>query len=149
MITFSDYPCCARLPVLIRTRTKGSMTSHTRCIPTEVTGGTARQYNALLAIASQPQAGDLPRSASFASVDKRHVVIDTVKKTEDGDDIIVRLYEAYGQRGDVTLSFGAVPKEVSECNLMEEEDQVLDVSGNAVSFNTKPYELRTLKVKFK
>ncbi|MFC1713243.1 alpha-mannosidase [Candidatus Poribacteria bacterium] len=102
----------------------------------------------LLTIPSQPQAGDLPKSAFFASVDKKNVIIDTVKKTEDGNDVIVRIYEAHGQRGDVTLTFGGTPKEVSECNLMEEEDQGLDVSGNTVSFYIKPYEIRTFKVKF-
>ena len=64
-------------------------------------------------------------------------------------DIIIRLYEAYGQRGEVALSFGYAPKEVSECNLMEEEDQVIDVNGNAVYFYVKPYEIRTFKVKLK
>jgi len=102
----------------------------------------------LLTIASQPQTGDLPKSASFASVDKNHVIVDTVKKTEDGDDIIVRLYEAHGQRGKVTLDFGLAPQAVSECNLMEEEDQAADISGNVVTFDIKPYEIRTFKVKF-
>ena len=93
--------------------------------------------------------GALPKSASLAGVDKKHVVIDTVKKAEDSDDIIIRLYEAYGQRGAVNLTFGHAPKTVSECNLMEEEDQVLEVSGNAVSFYIKPYEIRTFKVKLR
>jgi len=101
----------------------------------------------MLAVASQPHAGDLPKSASFARVDRKHVIIDTVKKTEDGDDIIVRLYEAYGQRGEVTLTFGVTPQEVSECNLMEEDDQEMEVNGSAVSFYIKPYEIRTFKVK--
>ena len=102
----------------------------------------------LIAVPSEPQAGDLPKSASFAGLDKRHVIIDAIKKAEDSDEIIVRLYEAYGQRGDVTLTFGIPPKEVAECNLMEVDDTHLDVNGNAVSFYIKPYEIRTFKVKF-
>ncbi len=102
----------------------------------------------LITIPSEPHVGELPSSASFASVDKMHVIIDTVKKAEDSDEIIVRLYEAYGQRGEVTLNFGLAPEKVAECNLMEEEDAPMDINGNAISFFVKPYEIRTFKVKF-
>ena len=43
--------------------------------------------------------GRLASTASFASVDTDHVVIDTVKRHEDSSALIVRLYEALGQRG--------------------------------------------------
>jgi len=103
----------------------------------------------LIAVPCEPQAGELPKSASFVSVDKKHVVIDTIKKAEDSDEIIVRLYEAYGQRGEVTLTFGFnAPERVVECNLMEEDDSPLDVSGNSVSFYVKPYEIRTFRAEF-
>lgn len=91
--------------------------------------------------------GDLPKSASFASVDRKHVIVDTVKKAEDSDDIILRLYEAQGQRGKVTLTFGISPEEIAECNLMEEEARPMDVAGNTVSFYIKPYEIITLKAR--
>jgi alpha-mannosidase len=102
---------------------------------------------------SESQAGELPSWFSFASLDKRHVVIDAIKKAEDSDEIIVRVYEAYGQRGKVTLTFGIAPEKVAECNLMEEVAahagvSALDVSGKSVSFYVKPYEIRTFKVKF-
>ena len=102
----------------------------------------------LIAVSSEPQAGELPESASFVSLDKKHVIIDTVKKAEDSDEIIIRVYEAYGQRGEVTLTFDTAPEKLAECNLMEEDDQSLDAKGNAFSFYIKPYEIRTFKVRF-
>jgi len=103
----------------------------------------------LIAVPSELHTGDLPKSASFASLDKKHVIIDTVKKAEDSDEIIIRLYEAYGQRGEVTLTFGFnTPERVVECNLMEEGNSMINISGNAVRFYIKPYEIRTFKVKF-
>ncbi len=102
----------------------------------------------LIAVSVQSHTGELPKSASFASLDKKHVIIDTVKKAEDSDEIIVRLYEAHGQRGKVTVTFGFAPEEVAECNLMEEDDKRLDVNGSAVSLYVKPYDIRTLKVRF-
>lgn len=101
----------------------------------------------LRTVVAQPHAGAMPKSASFAKVDKKHVIIDTVKKAEDTDDIIIRLYEAYGQRGKVTLNLGVKPQAVSECNLMEEEDQAVEVNGSSICFQIKPYEIRTFKVK--
>lgn len=92
--------------------------------------------------------GTLPSSASFVSVNKEHVIIDTIKKAEDSNDIIVRLYEAYGQRGNVTLTFMSQPQNVWECNLMEGEDHSLDVEENKVSIYIRPFEIRTFKVKF-
>jgi alpha-mannosidase len=50
-------------------------------------------------------AASQPDERRFFSIDKPNVVIDTVKKAEEGKDldIIVRLYEAYGGRGQALL----------------------------------------------
>jgi alpha-mannosidase len=102
----------------------------------------------LIAFPTESHTGDLPKSASFVRLDEKHVVIDTVKKAEDSDDIIIRLYEAYGQRGKVKLTFGPKPEKISECNLMEEDDVSVDIEDNSLSFYIKPYEIRTFKVRF-
>ena len=92
--------------------------------------------------------GALPTSASFASLDADNVVIDTVKRCEDSNSLIVRVYEAYGQRGDVNLTFGRKPKKVTECDLMEENDVPVKMKGSTVSFFVTPFEIRTFKVTF-
>ncbi len=93
------------------------------------------------------QAGASPTSTtSFATVDAPNVVIDTVKKAEDTGDVIVRLYESHGARGPVRLEFERPPKSVSECDLMEENDEAAVVDGNGVAFEIKPWEIRTFKV---
>jgi alpha-mannosidase len=40
--------------------------------------------------------GDLPRSASFLSVDQENLLVSVLKKAEDNDDLIVRVYETAG-----------------------------------------------------
>jgi alpha-mannosidase len=92
--------------------------------------------------------GKCPPVASFAGVDAENVVIDSVKKAEDSDAIIVRLYEAHGWRGPVKLAFMHAPSAISECNLMEEEDVECTIDDGAVSFDIKPWEIRTFKVSF-
>ncbi|MBM3212032.1 alpha-mannosidase, partial [Candidatus Poribacteria bacterium] len=102
----------------------------------------------LMAVVCEPHTGSLPKMVSFCHLDKNHVIIDTIKKAEDSDDIIIRLYEAYGQRGNVTLNFEYTPKRISECNLMEEKDKHLDLNGNSLVFHINPYEIKTFKIKY-
>ena len=52
--------------------------------------------------------GDQPTSASFLSVDVPNVVVSVVKKSEDGDDLIVRCYETAGRPTTATLNLGLV-----------------------------------------
>ena len=109
----------------------------------------AYELNApLVAVERESHGGDTPVEAGFVSVDKASVVIDCVKKAEDSDAIIVRLYESHGTRGPVRLAFAVPPKSVKECNLMEEDDSAADVSGSVVSFDIMPWEIRTFKVEF-
>ena len=106
------------------------------------------QLNApVLAVAAPPKKGALPAAASFAAVDAENVIIDAVKRAEDSDDLIVRIYEAYGQRGDVSLTFGSKSKRVTECDLMEENDVPVKMNGATLNLYMKPFELRTFKVR--
>ncbi len=102
----------------------------------------------LLAVPVPSTPGKLPAVAAFATVDAENVILDTVKQCEDSKDVIVRLYEAYGQRGDVNLTFGRTPKKVVECDLMEENGTPVAHTGANVALYVRPYEIRTLKVSF-
>lgn len=104
----------------------------------------------LLAVAA-PSAAPAGRSALTAamglvSCSANHVVIDTVKAAEDGNGLIVRVYEAYNQRGPAALQFATAPAAVWECNLMEENEQPLEVEGQGFSFTIKPFQIRTFRV---
>lgn len=52
--------------------------------------------------------GARPLSASFMSVDVPNVVVSVVKKSEDGNDLIVRCYETAGREVKATLNLGLV-----------------------------------------
>ena len=62
--------------------------------------------------------GELPSEFSFVSTDKPNVIIDTVKKAEDSDDVIVRLFESSDRTTSVTLKFAVPVKHAASCNLM-------------------------------
>lgn len=102
--------------------------------------------NPCIAVEAAPVAGTLPKMWSFAVVSEENVILDAVKKAEDTNAFILRVYEAYGQRGDVMITLGKAPRKVFECDLMEENDTAVSVTGNSFTFYVKPYEIRTFKI---
>ena len=92
--------------------------------------------------------GTLAPEYSLVSSDQDNAVIEVVKKAEDSDAVIVRLYECYNRRTPVTLIFGKELTSVVECNMMEEGADLVEFTGNQATFEMKPYEIKTLKVTF-
>lgn len=85
-------------------------------------------------------------SASLLTVDAPNVIIETVKQAEDGNGIIVRLYENNRARGPVTLRTGFPVKAAYQCNLLEENQAELTAAENSVSLTISPYQIVTLRL---
>ena len=103
--------------------------------------------NPLKASLIDKQNGTLFEEYSFVSCDKDNFIVETVKKAENSDDIIVRGYESYNKGTSVTLNFGFDVKEAILCDLLERDVEKLTVENNSVSFKAKPFEIITIKVK--
>jgi alpha-mannosidase len=84
----------------------------------------------------------------FVACDAEHVVVDTIKTAEDGDGLIVRLYEAHNARGPVTLAFDHPIAHAERCNLLEERAGDVEIDRSSVRFAITPFEIVTLRVKF-
>jgi len=81
------------------------------------------------------------------SITGDNVVIDTVKKAEDDNALIVRLYESHGCRGRRTLTIGLPVAKVIETDLMEREERELPLrKGRKVALTFTPFQIRTLGV---
>jgi alpha-mannosidase len=83
---------------------------------------------------------------SFISVNRPNVVIETVKQAEDGNGVVVRLYESQRQRGSVTLRANFTLAGVWHTNLLEENETELPHEDNSVTFSIKPYQIVTLRL---
>ena len=107
----------------------------------------------LSAVVREPQEGTLPGEYGFLDIDRDNVMIEVVKKAEDSDDLIVRLNEYHGRRDRATVRLAFDVEHIVECNLLEDEEMAGDVpvhvdGGNSsFSFEIKPYEIRTFKVR--
>ncbi|MGB4419145.1 MAG: alpha-mannosidase [Bacillota bacterium] len=115
-------------------------------------GETAKQgyelnYELLAALADGP-GGGLPTQGAFATVNAASTVLETVKKSEDDDSTVLRFYEYGNCRDDVVVEFPRRVKEAVECNLMEKPVEKAELSGDRLTFQIKPYEIKTFKVKF-
>lgn len=83
---------------------------------------------------------------SLLSVDSPTAIVETVKRAEDCDDLIVRLYRRTNARGAVTVQFGVPVQAVWRTNLLEETLEALPLQANSVSFALQPFEIVTLRV---
>ncbi len=86
---------------------------------------------------------------SLLSVSSDNVIVETVKKAEDGDGVIVRLYENECTSGPVDLRTDFRIGRASECNLLEEPetDLNLDVGDQQVRLAMRPYQIATVRLR--
>ncbi|HVB20430.1 MAG TPA: alpha-mannosidase [Ktedonobacteraceae bacterium] len=87
-----------------------------------------------------------PAAISFIRTDCEHIVVETVKPAEDGDGLIVRLYEAHNQRGQGKLFFATNIVSARECNLLEESTGDASYQENILTFSVRPFEIKTFRV---
>ncbi len=95
---------------------------------------------------AEPGDGPMAEAASFIRSSHRNVIVDTVKAAEDGNGFIVRVYEATGSRTDASLTFELDVDWAKECNLMEEDELVMDLAGGTLRFVMKPFEIKTFRL---
>jgi alpha-mannosidase len=115
------------------------------------TGGTsaaAFQFNfPLLAHPGGPADGN-PLEFSFFDIDSDNVVIETVKKAEDENALVVRCVERFNQRNRVCIETAFPIKTLWECNLMEEEKQPIEFENRSFRFYISPHEIKTFMIGF-
>ena len=86
---------------------------------------------------------------SLFSTSSPNVIIETVKRSEDGDGMIVRLYESQRKRGPVQLRTGFDLAAAWETNLLEENESHLSVQDNSIQLNLRPYQIMTIRLQDK
>jgi Alpha-mannosidase len=89
------------------------------------------------------------RPPSMVRVSEPNVVIETVKRAEDGNGIILRLYESQRKRGQVQVRFGFAVESAWETNLLEENESELSIENDSIQLTLRPYQIMTLRLKEK
>jgi alpha-mannosidase len=128
---------------------------HYRFVLTSHKSGQGRHFGAsanapLSAVFDPPaqQTQTLPASRSFFSTGSDQVVLSTMKKCEDDESVVARLYEADGTNATVSLSLPFTPVEMQRTNMIEEEGQPSGIPVSAhgmVSMKIQHHAVETLK----
>ena len=117
-------------------------------------GGTPVSYTHLdvykrqmYALPIAEQTGSLPDEFSLVTCSHPNVLIETVKPAEDGDGIVLRLYESCGGRAKTDLCFGFPVAEVEVCDLLENAMKKAVITQNQIALELTPFEIATIKIK--
>jgi alpha-mannosidase len=100
----------------------------------------------LLSIVVANHTGGLPDAQSFLDVREDHVIVSAVKKSEDDNALVIRLYEWAGRGGDVHLRLPAAAAKAETTDLMERDEHALTPDADAITVPVSPYEIKTVKV---
>jgi alpha-mannosidase len=95
----------------------------------------------LLTYVTSAHTGTLPATHSFFSSDANGTVITAIKQAEDGNDLLVRMYEWEGKPATVKLSLPQSTSAQAATNLMEADD------ASAAPASITPFEIKTVRVK--
>ena len=83
---------------------------------------------------------------SLASVDDPNLVLDTIKRAEDSGDLVLRLYEAHGGRGNARVRLGVPVAEARRANALEDDGDPLEIADGAIVVPYRPHEVVTVKI---
>ena len=103
----------------------------------------------LVAVSAQARKGEKPDNMSFLQVDAANVILETVKRAEDGHGIIIRFYESQrkGCRAIVTLNLPI--RAAEETNLMEKKIRSLQLVKKKIELDFAPFEIKTIRIVMK
>jgi alpha-mannosidase len=101
----------------------------------------------MTAMQVMPHTGSLPAEHSFGSVENPNVILTAIKKAEDADALVYRMYEFRGDATEVKLHVAPGASYAVESNLMEKvEGPHLALAGDLITVSIKPYEILTVQV---
>lgn len=91
--------------------------------------------------------GSLPAYHSFLGIAGDNVVLTALKKTEDGDALLLRLYEWAGKTADVRISLPEAATAASFTNLMEKpENTELPLTNHQITVPVHPFEIVSVRL---
>ncbi|HVU94463.1 MAG TPA: glycosyl hydrolase-related protein [Puia sp.] len=88
----------------------------------------------------------LPEKDSYLSVDRDNVVVTALKKAEDDDGTVIRMYETDGKDVEVTLTFRKAIRKAYSTSLTEEGMKEIPVSGHQLKYRLGHHAIETVKI---
>ena len=89
--------------------------------------------------------GDLPPRGAFVEVGNDAVILETVKRAEDGEGTILRLYESRRTRGPCRIRLPRRMSRVELTDLLERPGEVIGTDVEDVTIDVTPFRIVTLR----
>ncbi len=93
-----------------------------------------------------PASGNLPASFSWVEVDAPEIIVEAVKQAEDGQGMILRLYESQRSSVNTTLRVRLPFTQAEEVDLLENPLHSLEMQGEKITLAFHPFEIKTLRL---
>jgi alpha-mannosidase len=95
-----------------------------------------------------PAHGNLPAgsSRSLVEIDTRQVIVEAIKRAEDSDAVVIRLYEAWGGTCRARLKTTLPAKRAWLCDLLERERTEVEMRNGELELELTPFKILTLKL---
>ena len=90
--------------------------------------------------------GKAPSSKSFVRLEGTGLRLSSLKKAEDSDEILIRLYDAVGGRGNAKLETELGVKKAQSVNFLEEGNEKLKSGAAGFEFEYTPFSVISLKL---
>ena len=93
--------------------------------------------------------GTSPVPSSLLRLSGSALALACLKRAEESETVIVRLYEPHGNRGDAVLESALKLDRASIVNILEEEVVELPIrEGNEIKISVTPFQVLTLRLTF-
>lgn len=101
----------------------------------------------LTAVATGAHEGALPPAQSWVMVSGEGVVAEALKRSQDGQGLILRVYESKGIRGTVKVDLCFDARQVHETNLMEAVEAPVALTDRSFAAPIAPFEIKTFLIR--
>jgi alpha-mannosidase len=90
--------------------------------------------------------GVLPPSCSFFKVSPQNLILSTVKKAEDRNSLILRIYESEGKVTETAIELFQGPKKAYELDFMENRLRAVPLKEKTLTLNFGKSEIKTIEL---
>ena len=83
---------------------------------------------------------------SLIEVDQPQVVVEAIKRAEDSDAVVARLYESWGGRCRARVRTSLPASRAYLCDLLEREREEVPIRDGTLEVDVGPFKILTLKL---
>lgn len=100
----------------------------------------------LLVVKKKMKGNELNKQHSFLSISDPLVALSLIKKADNDNSIIIRLTEMEGKNKTITIRLPFMAKKVIRTNLIEDEQGVVNTSGDTITVDLGHHAIETYKI---